>query len=66
DILPIQASVILCEQVFSLSAETNTARRNHTAPELMEGLQMLKFSVKKGWGLSFTSGTSRDEELELL
>jgi hypothetical protein len=32
----------------------------------MEALQMLKFSVKKGRGLNFTAGTSREEELEHL
>ncbi|KAJ6607687.1 hypothetical protein B0H10DRAFT_1921631 [Mycena sp. CBHHK59/15] len=36
------------------------------APELMEATQMLKFSVKKGRGISFTAGTSREEELALL
>jgi hypothetical protein len=29
----------------------------------MEALQMLKFSIKKGRGLNFTAGTSRDEEI---
>jgi hypothetical protein len=29
----------------------------------MEGLRMLKFSVKKGRGLNLTAGTSKEEEL---
>ncbi|KAJ6580941.1 hypothetical protein B0H19DRAFT_1111605 [Mycena capillaripes] len=32
----------------------------------MEALQMLKFSVKKGRGLNFTAGTSRDAEIALM
>ncbi|KAJ7660135.1 hypothetical protein DFH06DRAFT_989212 [Mycena polygramma] len=32
----------------------------------MEALQMLKFSIKKGRGLDFTAGTSREAELALL
>ncbi|KAJ7662802.1 hypothetical protein DFH06DRAFT_987299, partial [Mycena polygramma] len=43
-----------------------TVRRNRTSPELMEALQMLKFSIKKGRGLDFTTGTSREAELALL
>jgi hypothetical protein len=66
DILPIQGSSVPCERVFSSSAETDTVRRNHTAPDLMEALQMLKFSVKKGRGLNFTGGTSREEEIALM
>lgn len=55
-----------CERVFSSSAETDTDRRNKMAPEFMEALQMLKFSIKKGHGLNFTAGTSKEEELALL
>ena len=29
----------------------------------MEPLQMLKFSVKQGWELNFTSGTSKELEI---
>ena len=29
----------------------------------MEALQMLKFSVKQGRGLDFTSGTSKESEI---
>ncbi|KAJ7358518.1 hypothetical protein DFH08DRAFT_647261, partial [Mycena albidolilacea] len=43
-----------------------TVRRNRTAPDLMEALQMLKFSVKKGRRLNFTGGTSRVEEIALM
>ena len=66
DIIPIQGSAVPCERVFSSSKETTTARRNRIGPELMEALQMLKYSLKKGRGLDFTSGTSRDDELEQL
>ena len=56
DILPIQGSAVPCECVFSSAKEIMSARWNHISPELMEALQMLKFSVQKGQGLSFTEG----------
>ena len=55
-----------CEHVFSSSKETMAARRSHIKPELMEALQMLKFSVKKGWGLDFTTGLGWEVELDEL
>lgn len=55
-----------CERVFSSSAETDTLRRNRTAPELMEALQMLKFVVKQGYGLDFTAGMSKEDEIAWL
>ncbi|PCH40311.1 hypothetical protein WOLCODRAFT_35299, partial [Wolfiporia cocos MD-104 SS10] len=48
DILPIQGSAVPRECVFSSAKETKTSRRNHIKPELMEALQILKFSVRKG------------------
>jgi hypothetical protein len=47
DYLPIQASAVPCECVFSSSAETDTKKRNRIKPELMEALQVLKFALKK-------------------
>jgi hypothetical protein len=47
DYLPVQASSVPCEQVFSSSAETDTKQRNRISPILMEALQMLKFSLNK-------------------
>ena len=41
-----------------------TAQRNRIAPELMEALQILKYSISKGRSLSFTEGMSWDEELQ--
>jgi len=55
DYLPIQVSAIPCERVFSLSAETDTKRRNRLSPLTMEALQMLKFHLKKT-RLDFTQG----------
>ncbi|KAJ7019121.1 hypothetical protein C8F04DRAFT_976126, partial [Mycena alexandri] len=43
-----------------------TAKHNKTAPDLMEALQMLKFAIKKGCGLHFTAGTSKEEEIARL
>src|ERR1700734_3826531 len=54
DYLPIQASAVPCERVFSSSAETDTKKRNKIKPELMEALQVLKFTLKKD-RLNFTA-----------
>jgi hypothetical protein len=62
DILPIQASSVPCERVFSLSKETTTARRNKLEPKLVEALQILKYGKKYTRGLSFTEGLDRKEE----
>ena len=66
DILPIQGSAVPCERVFSSAKETMSARRNHILLELMEALQMLKFSLQKGRGLSFTEGWDKESELREL
>ena len=66
DILPIQGSAVPCERVFSSAKETMTPRRNRITAELMEALQLLKFSVKKGRGLNFTAELSYDAELQTL
>jgi hypothetical protein len=55
DYLPIQASAVPCERVFSSSAETDTKKQNRISPLLMEVLQMLKFHLKKEH-LNFTDG----------
>src|SRR5260370_38691608 len=47
DYLPIQASSVPCERVFSSAKETDTLKRNRIHPVLMEALQTLKFSLKK-------------------
>jgi hAT family C-terminal dimerisation region len=46
DYLPIQASAVPCERAFSSSAETDTTRRNRISPNLMEALQILKYSIR--------------------
>jgi 8-oxo-dGTP pyrophosphatase MutT (NUDIX family) len=66
DILPIQASAVPCERVFSSAKETMTLRRSRIGPDLMEALQMLKFSLRNGRYLDFTAGTTKEEELEAL
>jgi hypothetical protein len=67
DILPIQASAVPCERVFSSAKETMTLRRSRIGPDLMEALQMLKFSLRNdGRCLDFTIGTTKEEELEAL
>ncbi|KIJ10079.1 hypothetical protein PAXINDRAFT_86563, partial [Paxillus involutus ATCC 200175] len=60
DHLPIQASAVPCEQIFSSSAETDTKKRNRISPTLMEALQMLKYDFKK-CRLNFTDGMKLDQ-----
>jgi hAT family C-terminal dimerisation region len=61
DYLPIQASSVPCERIFSSSAETDTKRRNRISPLLMEALQMLKLHLKKE-RLNFTHNWMTKEE----
>ncbi|PPR02335.1 hypothetical protein CVT24_011678 [Panaeolus cyanescens] len=53
DILPIQASAVPSEQVFSSSKETDTMRRSSLGQIKMEQLQMLKYRYRTD-RLSFT------------
>ena len=62
DILPIQASAVPCERVFSSSKETCESRRSRIEPTLMEALQILKYHVRQGESLDFTKGLSQAEE----
>ena len=66
DILPIQASSVPCERVFSSGKLTVTDQRNRISGKLMEALQILKFRFKKGFALSFTQGLSVEEVLKEL
>lgn len=62
DILPAQASSVPCERVqFSSSKETNSLRRSRMSPELMEALQILKFSIRQD-RLCFTRDFVAKEE----
>ena len=63
DILPIQASSVPCERVFSSSKETITAKRNSLGPRLIEALQLLKYTTKQGRGISFIEGLDEVDEL---
>ena len=66
DILPIQSTSVPSERVFSSAKETDALRRNRLSPDAMEALQMLKFSIRNGRGLSFTSGMDEDAQLHEL
>jgi hypothetical protein len=60
DYLPIQATSVPCERVFSSAKDTDTAKRNRISPVLMEALQMLKYSLKKE-RLNFMDGWPTSE-----
>ena len=47
DVLPVQASAVIIERMFSSSKETDTLRRNRLNPTLMEALQVLKYRYKQ-------------------
>jgi hypothetical protein len=47
DILPVQASSVACEHVFSSSKETVTTRCARLLPPLMEALQFLKYAYRQ-------------------
>lgn len=55
DVLPVQASAVPSERVFSASKETDTDRRSNIEVELMEMLQVLKYAFREDW-LCFTQG----------
>ena len=60
DYLPVQATSVPSERVFSSAKETDTNKQNRMSPVLMEALQILKFSLKKEH-LDFTKGWSVSE-----
>jgi hypothetical protein len=64
DIIPIQASSVACERVFSSGKETMAPRRNRISPHLMEMLQIMKFSIRKTRPLNFTEGLNWKDELK--
>ncbi len=53
DVLPVQASSVPCERVFSSAKETCPLRRSKISAKLFEALQILKFIFKQQ-RLSFT------------
>jgi hypothetical protein len=66
DILPIQGSSVPCEHVSSSGKKTMTAQQSWISLDLMEALQLLKFSLWQGHALDFTAGTSwEDERVEM-
>ena len=62
NLLPIQATSVPCERVFSASKETATDRRNRLKPNTMEAIQLLKFLAKHET-LNFTIGLGASEEI---
>jgi hypothetical protein len=63
DLIPIQASSVPCERVFSSGKETMAPRRRRISAKLMESLQMMKYSIRKGRPLNFTQGMCWRDEL---
>ncbi|KAF5342876.1 hypothetical protein D9758_016086 [Tetrapyrgos nigripes] len=66
DILPVQGSSVSSERVFSSAGEDTTKRHSWMHHDLMEALQMLKFSLKRGTPINFTVGMKAEEEIDRL
>jgi len=66
DVLAIQGSAVPCEHVFSSGKETMSACRSQIKYDLMEALQMLKFSLNQNCEINFTAGSGRQAELNEL
>ena len=60
DYLPVQATSVPCERVFSSAKDTDTAKRNRINSVLMEALQMLKHALRKE-RLNFMAGWQTSE-----
>jgi hypothetical protein len=63
DIIPIQASSVPCERVFSSGKQTMSPRRGRISAQLMEALQILKFSIRKE-ALKFSDMSWKEELTE--
>jgi hypothetical protein len=66
DLMPVQATSVPSEHIFSASKWTTTARRNHLTPKIMEATQILnlKLEAKNKREISFTKGFSLQEEFD--
>ena len=63
--MPVQATSVPSERIFSASKQTTTARRNHLGPKIMEAMQILKFEAKnQRKEVNFTKGLSLQEEFD--
>ena len=61
DLLPVQASAVPCERVFSSSKETITARRSRLSGITVEMLQVLKYRFRRD-RLNFCTDILAQEE----
>ncbi|KAF7971208.1 hypothetical protein HWV62_21904 [Athelia sp. TMB] len=59
DVLPVQASAVPCERVFSSSKLTDESHRSNLSPFTMEMLQILKYRFRAE-RLTFTDGLVSD------
>ncbi|KAJ6509827.1 hypothetical protein DFH09DRAFT_856567, partial [Mycena vulgaris] len=63
DVLPVQASAVPCDRVFSSSKETDALRRGNLSPTVMKMLQILKFIYRKGRVSFADEWVATEEEL---
>jgi len=66
DILAIQGSTVPCEHVFSSGKKTMSVHYSWIKYDLMEALQILKYSLSHNCKLNFTAGTGQSDKLKKL
>jgi hypothetical protein len=65
DVLPISASSVPCERLFSAGKEIADERRARLNPEIFEQLQMLKFHWRSSTADLAAWNSSQVEEVDL-
>ena len=61
DVLPVQASSVPCEQLFSGSKQTATDRRARLGADCLEELQLMKFAW---WGKAVDIAAWTSDQIE--
>ncbi|CAL1702834.1 unnamed protein product [Somion occarium] len=61
DVMPVQASAVACERVFSSAKETDTLHRHCTYPVFFKHLQLMKYAIKKARYLETLTLSHLDE-----
>ncbi|KZT33247.1 hATC-domain-containing protein, partial [Sistotremastrum suecicum HHB10207 ss-3] len=64
DVLPVQASSVACERLFSAGKHIATDTRSRLNPEMFEKLQLLKYIWRKGMVDEAKENEMLEEELE--
>lgn len=66
DVLPVAASSVPCERLFSAAVPIDTPQRSRLGPELFEQLQLLKAEWRRTLVDLVKEGQDEEEEVELV